>query len=185
MTMLAPPPAVTPEEFLAMPDAVAFELVDGQLVERNLGAESSSIAMRIGHFFEAHFDTDPIAHVFGSVATFKCFPVDPDMHRRADVSIILKSRLPGGKRPTGMLKLPPDLAVEVISPNDVWDEVSEKVELYLDSGYRVVWVADPRLRQVHVHRPDGRPVIYREDDMIDLPDVLPGFSRRVGDFFAS
>ena len=185
MTLLDEALFVTADEFLEMPDSVAFELVDGQLVERNLGAKSSRIAMRIGHFFEDHLEDDPVAHVFGSDATYKCFPDDPEMYRRADVSVILKSRLPGGQPPAGVIDIPPDVAVEVVSPNDLWYEVSSKVELYLSAGYRIVWVADPSTKQVHVHGLEIRPTVLKADDTIDLPDILPGFSRRVGDFFAA
>ena len=46
-TTLTSTAAVTPEELLNLPDAVSYELVDGKLVERNMGLESSEIAARI------------------------------------------------------------------------------------------------------------------------------------------
>jgi Uma2 family endonuclease len=78
----------------------------------------------------------------------------------------------------------PDLAVEVISPNDLYAEVDEKVAEWLEHGTRLVFVVNPRRRTVAVHR-SGQPVrILSEADVLDGEAVVPGWSLPVRDLFA-
>ena len=85
--------------------------------------------------------------------------------------------------PQAFWQLPPDLAVEVVSPNDRPQEIADKVDLYLTHGVPLVWVAYPRSRQVVVHRPGQEPLILSEGDTLDGGDVLPGFQLPVAEVF--
>ena len=85
--------------------------------------------------------------------------------------------------PEGYATIAPDLAVEVISPNDLFEEIAEKVQEYLSAGVRLVWVVDTATQPVHVHRPDGSGTILRAQDELTGEDVLPRFRTRVGDVF--
>ena len=77
----------------------------------------------------------------------------------------------------------PDLAVEVVSPNDRPAEVSEKVEAWLAAGTRMVWVVEPANRTLTLHAPGSADQTLTAQDAIDGGEVLPGFSCKVGDFF--
>jgi len=76
-----------------------------------------------------------------------------------------------------------DLAVEVVSTNDLFTEVARKAEEYLRAGVRRLWVVEPTLRVVYVYRPDGTISILRETHELDGEDVLPGFRCRVVELF--
>ncbi len=78
----------------------------------------------------------------------------------------------------------PDLAVEIVSPNDRADDINDKVHEYLEAGARLVWVFWPRRRAVMVHEPDQPIHELGPDDFLDGGDVLPGFRVRVADLFA-
>jgi len=54
----------------------------------------------------------------------------------------------------------PDLAVEVVSPEDRDSAVSAKVQQYLSAGTGRVWVVRPATQTVTVHRPDGSARTY-------------------------
>jgi Uma2 family endonuclease len=172
---------LTPEEFLRLPDSVAFELVDGQLVERNVSALSSCVAMRIGHLLGAEISQSAEAYVFGPDLSYQCFEGHPSRIRCADVSVIRKSRL--ANLEAGLMAIPADLAVEVLSPNDLSYDVNEKVEQYLDAGFGLVWVVDPNARIVHVHRRDGSVAKLHEKDEITGESALPSFRCKVAEFF--
>ncbi len=76
----------------------------------------------------------------------------PDLVRGPDAALVLRSRLPGGDlSEEGWVPVPPDLAVEVVSPNDSQREVLEKVGEYLDAGVRRVWVVYAKPRSVVVY----------------------------------
>jgi len=83
----------------------------------------------------------------------------------------------------GFLRIHPDLAVEVLSPNDTAYEIDEKVEEYLAAGVPLVWVVNPEKRIVEIHRKDGTVSKLRSTDEISGEDVLPGFRCPVAAFF--
>jgi Uma2 family endonuclease len=79
---------------------------------------------------------------------------------------------------------PPDLAVEVISPNDLYTEVDEKVADYLKYGTLLVFVVNPRRHTVAAHRP-GQPVqLYEGDAILDAEDIVPGWRLPLQDLFS-
>jgi Uma2 family endonuclease len=70
----------------------------------------------------------------------------------------------------------PDLVVEVISPNDKFTEVIEKVNAYLVDGVRLIVVLDPKLHQALIYTPDAEhPLNISGDAILDLSDVIAGF----------
>jgi Uma2 family endonuclease len=165
----------TPEDLLAMPDGKSYELVGGQLVERNMGAESSWIGgcllSRLNRFCEDH----EVGWAFPADNGYECFAHAPGLVRKPDVSFIRCSRLPGRKLPKGWVKVSPDLAVEVVSPNDTVYELEDKLEDYQKAGVPLVWVIYPNSRTVRVHRADGSITYLHEDDVLSGEDIIPGF----------
>lgn len=79
---------------------------------------------------------------------------------------------------------PPDLAVEVLSPDQQIDWFTEKIEFYLQHGVRLIWVVDPLAETVTVHRPEAEQDTLRAGDTLTGGDVLPGFSVPVADIFS-
>jgi Uma2 family endonuclease len=175
-------PTYTADELLRLPDEKDFELIDGHLVERHMGAESGYLeALVIAKLIPwAVVNRD---FVLGSSAGYQCFPDSPNRVVRPDVSFIRSERLEGGVVPEGWIKVAPDLAVEIVSPTDVFSDVVAKVADYLAVGVPLVWVVDPTLQEVHIHRRNGRPEILQTQDEFRDDAVLPGFSCRVGEFF--
>lgn len=172
----------TPEDLLKMPDGKDYELVDGQLVERKMGWESGWIGGQLYRFVAVHCAANKAGWVAPGESSYQCFPDAPDKVRRPDVSFIRADRLP--QPPKGHCPVAPDLVAEVISPNDSYEEVEEKVEEYLGAGVRLVWVINPSTRKVRVHRLKGTVTDLGEADELDGEDVLPGFRCRVGELFA-
>ena len=84
----------------------------------------------------------------------------------------------------GFFEGPPDLAVEVTSPEDTYADVHEKALFWIARGTRLVWVIEPMARFVTVYRPGDSQQTLRESDQLTGDDVLPDFAVRVGDLFA-
>ena len=82
----------------------------------------------------------------------------------------------------GVMTIPPDLAVEVVSDNDLVYEVDAKVLEYLNAGFPLVWVLSPVARSVQVHTVGGSTLLGPKD-RIDAGDLLPGWSCRVAELF--
>jgi Uma2 family endonuclease len=165
----------TPEDLLAMPDEKSYELVDGQLVERKMGAESSEVGgnlfLRLAPFCREH----DLGKVWPADNGFQCFPHDRGRVRKPDVSFVKRGRLPGDISPKGWIKIPPDLAVEVVSPNDLVEELEEKLDDYHKARVPLVWVIHPDQRRARVFRLDGPIVELGEDDELSGEDIIPGF----------
>jgi len=98
----------------------------------------------------------------------------PDTVRAADAAFISHGRAPDPP-PQGYAALAPDLAVEVVSPNDRAGEVQAKVGDWLTAGSLLVWVIDPVRRRAVVYRADGSVALLFEHDALDGEDVLPAF----------
>ena len=80
----------------------------------------------------------------------------------------------------------PELVVEIRSPSSTRKEAREKRQKYFDSGTLIVWDVEPKKHKIWVWEA-SQPELKREykaDDLIDCPQLLPGWTRKVGDFFA-
>jgi len=173
----------TPEDLLTMPDGYRYELVDGNLVERHMGwlagVVGTELLLRVGNFNHQH----RLGWVNqGGDGSYQPFP-GKRLVRKPDVSFVRFGRFPEERPPTGHAVLAPDLAAEVVSPNDLYEEVDRKIEEYVRAGVRLIWVISPENHTVRVYRPDGSSLSLREDDELDGEDVLPGFRCPVRDLF--
>lgn len=165
----------TPEDLLSMPDRKNYELVDGQLVERNMSVLSSWVGGQLYYELNAFLRQNPTGWAWPADLGYVCFPDAPKKVRKPDVSFIRAERLPEGPTSEGYEHIPPDLVVEVVSPNDLSYEVEAKVVEYLDAGVSLIWVIDPEARTVRVHRRDGTMSWLREADELSGEGVVPGF----------
>ena len=77
----------------------------------------------------------------------------------------------------------PILAVEILSPSDVIEDVNEKIDAYLEAGVAVVWIVDPYFRTVKVHRPDAEPELFNVRQELTAEPHLPGFRVPVSRLF--
>ncbi|HEY3997846.1 MAG TPA: Uma2 family endonuclease [Candidatus Xenobia bacterium] len=85
--------------------------------------------------------------------------------------------------PAGPVRVPPTLVVEIVSPDDSFSEVEEKVLTYLGAGVNLVWVVDPKARKVSVHRLGHPPVFVGRNDVLQ-DALLPGLAISLAELFA-
>ena len=160
-----------------------YELSQGELVPMtpvnfNHGRIVVRFARKLDQFVEERG--------LGAVGTEIGFRLarNPDTLRAPDIAFVARSREPQGAAAEKFAELAPDLAVEVLSPDDSASDVLKKVEEYLASGVLLVWVADPATQTVTVYRSleDVRVRTAQQD--LDGGDVLPGFRCKIADIFA-
>ncbi len=181
---MSPGTLMTAEELrhLRLPNT-RTELVKGVLVVREpAGYEHGAIAMKlalaVGRFLELH----PLGHLVAAETGFR-LASDPDTVRAPDVGFVSRARHPT-PAPRGYAPFAPDLAIEVLSPDDRPGEVLAKVGDWLDAGTRLVWVVDPIRRLARVYRADGTESFVAESDALDGEDVLDGFRHPLADVLA-
>jgi Uma2 family endonuclease len=183
-TVLPTKSEYTPEALLAMPDGKCYELVDGQLVERNVSLLSSLVGARIISMLDSFSRPNDLGWVFAQDCGYQCFPDSPRKVRKPDASFIRRDRLPLDQlEDEGYSTMPPDLVAEVVSAGDSAYDVEARVEEYLSAGVKLVWVVYPPTRTVHIYRLDGSPSKLASTDELTGEDVLPGFRCRVADLF--
>lgn len=165
---------ITADELLAMGDIGRCELMYGELVMMTpAGVPHGIVAARFGRFLSEFVDQHDLGIVLAAETGFK-IESNPDLVRAPDASFVRKDQLLGGL-PRGFFEGVPDLAVEVISPDDSKREISEKVNMWLAHGTKTVWVADPKSMTVVVHRVGEKPQKLGTRDEIQDEPVLPGF----------
>ena len=159
-----------------------YELVDGELEARDMGSSRHSgvgtrLIIRLGGYVE----TQKLGGVYGPDATFQI----GSNERLPDVSFISAARIPAEGETEKKWMVAPDLAVEVVSPNESWAKVNHKVREYFAAGVKQVWLISLELEEVHVcaaDSPKAIAVLSAEDDLAS-ESLLPGFRCRVSELF--
>ena len=176
---------MTAEELIELPaDDYKYELVEGELIRMPpTGGEHGKLAARLVRLLDEYAE----AHDLGIVCTAEAGFIlrrTPDTVRAPDVSFVAKDRIPATGVPKTYWPFAPDLAVEVVSPSDRFDEVQTKVADYLAAGARLVWVVHPTTRTVFVYRSAHNVQALGEADELNGEEVLTGFRCPVSRVFA-
>jgi Uma2 family endonuclease len=166
----------------AAPEKRLCELIDGTLVEKEMGQYESRLAVILAHFIETYLDTHNLGVCFGEAAMLR---IVPGVVRLPDVSFVSWDKLPNHELPAEPIaNLVPDLAVEVLSASNTRREMENKRREYFQGGARLVWEIDPATRTARMYTgPDQ----FQEIDLtgsLDGGDVLPGFTLPLSQLFA-
>jgi Uma2 family endonuclease len=176
---------VTAEQFWEMPDIPGrqLELVEGEIVEMPTpGVIHNLIVSLLHHLLYTFAAERDLGLVFGDNTSYLLSQA-PDTMRIPDVSLVLWEHVPEDGVPERFWSIPPDLAIEVVSPSDRASDVHDKVYEYLASGTQLVWVLWPTTRSVTVFGKGSANGEFGVDAELDGGDVLPGFRVRVTDLF--
>ncbi|MDQ3607441.1 MAG: Uma2 family endonuclease [Actinomycetota bacterium] len=154
-------------------EGVRHELVRGELTTAPLrGFEEGVIVSRTGCDLGGHVDEHDLGDVTARIGC-RLFS-DPDTVRAPDVAFIARARVEATGRSEGYLAGAPDLAIEIVSPDDTSAEVHEKVLDWLAASTRLVLVVHPRPRTITAYRSATDIAILREADTLDASDVVDG-----------
>ena len=173
---------MTADELLNMPDdRFRYELVRGELRKMPFADHvHSERALAIGASLLIHARANRLGRVYGADTGFE---LAPDHVRAPDAAFVRAERADAAQDSDGFFPGPPDLAVEVVSPDDLYMDVEEKIADWLDAGALAVVVANPSGRTVEIRRSRTDVVILNEDDVLEVQDVVPGWRMAVADIF--
>jgi Uma2 family endonuclease len=175
---------LTADDLLRMPDdGHRYELVRGELRRMPpAGHVHGRVTINFTTPLDQHVRAQSLGAVYAAETGFK-LASNPDVVRAPDVAFVRRERVEAIGDVEGYWPGAPDLAVEVVSPNDVYTEVEEKVFDWLDAGARLVVVLNPRKRAVTAYRSLSNIVVLTEKDALDCSDVVPGFTIAVREIF--
>ena len=174
----------TAEELFNMPDdGYRYELVRGELRKMApAGSEHGDISADIHISLGSYVKANRLGRTRVAEPGF-ILERAPDSVRAPDVAFVRRERIEGIGKTIRFWPEAPDMAIEVISPNDRYSEVNEKVADWLAAGTRMVVVVNPRNRTVNVHTPDNA-ITLEMGDALDGGDVVPGWQMPLSDIFA-
>jgi Uma2 family endonuclease len=174
---------VTIEDFVKLPepaDGSREELLRGEVITMPPPqSRHGLIQLQIGFLLKSVIGPKKLGWVM--TETGVVVERDPDSFFGPDVVFWSIRRVP--QRPERYLEIPPDLVVEVLSPDDRKAAVRGKIRDYLKSGVKLVWLVDPDVQTVTVYEGSMRGIELDEDETITGGDVLPEFSSMVAEFF--
>jgi Uma2 family endonuclease len=194
---------LTAEEFYDLYAGQDFELVRGRVVEARSGLPISGwytqtaealglpvageamtnpihglLQSRLSALLENYLAGSPVGKVVANTGFI--LKRNPDITRAPDVAFVTTERIGTNPIPErGFWEVAPDLAVEIVSPDDRADAAYEKVQEYLRAGVRLVWVIYPRQRKLHRFRPVEVGSLAPDANTLSGEDVLPGFELRL------
>ncbi|WP_047816879.1 Uma2 family endonuclease [Rhodopirellula islandica] len=175
-------PAAAEDLAILHAQGVMCELVDGQLVEKQMGFKESLLAAVLIEFLSAFARQHKLGIVSGPDGFVTLFP---DLIRGPDVAFLSWDRLPGGRLPEEAFpRIVPDLVVEVLSPGNTRAEMARKRREYFHAGVRLVWTVDPIRRSVAIFTTATQSSVLGETESLDGGDVLPGLKISLAEVFA-
>jgi len=173
---------MTADELLRLPrGAHRYELVRGELhTMAPAGADHGYIALNIGSLLRDYVRANNLGRVYAAETGFR-IERNPDTVRAPDAAFVRAERV---QPSPGYIEGAPDLAVEVVSPNDTYTEVTTKVAEWFRAGARLVWIINPTGNVVTVYTADGQSRVVADDETLDGGDVIPGLHITVRDIFS-
>jgi Uma2 family endonuclease len=124
----------------------------------------------------------PRGKIYGGEAYFR-IRKDPETNVGIDVALATAQQVAAVKKKSSFVDGPPILAVEVLSPNDKQQDITDAIGEYLECGVKQVWIVDAVAETVTVYRPGHEPVLYARSQTLPGGDDLPGFSCSVAEIF--
>jgi Uma2 family endonuclease len=174
---------LTAKDLVEMGEEGEFcELVDGELVRMSPSFLPEARVVRttlllLGTFVSQH----RLGEIFGPDLGYE---LTPHRVRAPDVSFVSAEKLAAYGNPQEFAKVVPDLAVEVISPEVKYGYLQRKIRDYFEAGVRLLWIVDPEMQTVTVHRSLVDLRVLTATDTLSGEDVISGFSCLIAELFA-
>jgi Uma2 family endonuclease len=169
-----------PRPFALLDPEKQLEWVNGHAeVKEMAGARHSRIGMRLSTRLNLFVEAQHLGAVYGPDATFTF----GKRERMPDIAFVAAARIPPEGDPIGPWKIAPDLAVEIVSPNDLIEEIETKLSEYFAAEVKQVWLVSPQLQTVSVYDALNKVTILQATDELTSPALLPGFCCLVAELF--
>jgi len=168
---------VTVDELEKLSLPYPAELYNGKVVFKMAAYAHGKIQLRIAMKLGSYLESNPIGEAV-TETNFQLWPERRNQSRIPDIAFVKKERVPADQ--WRFADLAPDLAVEIISPEDNFLKVMNKVDAYLEQGTQIVWVVIADTREVLVCTAASK---HSVRDVLTAPELLPGFELPVEKIF--
>ncbi|HEX8198417.1 MAG TPA: Uma2 family endonuclease [Pyrinomonadaceae bacterium] len=177
---------MTADELLVLPNSrYGYELVRGKLKKYMPGGNLHGIIIgRLARLISNYVHDNNLGETPAAETGYKIF-FDPDTVRAPDISFISKEKLMRIGITEKFFPAAPDLAVEVVSPNDREKDIQGKIADYLIADVPLIWIVRPKNQTITVYRPDQEPQVLSRSNNLDGGNALPGFSCSLEQIFGN
>lgn len=159
-------------------DIEGYEYSNGELIPMAAAVIlHGKISVRVIRYLDPYVHQNQLGEVYTAETSF----LVGERVMKPDVAFVDGTKVPIDE--TKGFPIPPDLAVEVISPTDILWNVYEKALAYLDAGTRLVWVIEPVAQTVTVFRSKLDIKTLTHNETLTGEDVIEGFSCPVAQLF--
>ena len=169
--------SMTLEEFLES-DLEGYEYIKGEIIRMPAASLEHGIICSKVYLSLALYVQE---HQLGIVVTPDTGFQVGERVLKPDVAFLSTDSLPDDH--SRACPVPPDLAVEVVSPSDAFQRVIDKAFAYLEAGTQIVWVLEPRSKTIMVFRSEIDIKTLTRKDTLTGEDVVEGFSCPVAQLF--
>ncbi len=171
------PIKMTLQEFLES-DLEGYEYIKGELIPMPpTSVEHGYISANLSSLLHLYVRENQLGRVIISDTGFRV----GEQVLIPDIAFLANARIPDNLSKAS--PIPPDLAVEVVSPTDVLYRVEEKAFAYLEAGTQLVWVLKPRSKTVTIYRSETDITLLTRNDTLTGENVIEGFSCQVAELF--
>ena len=158
-----------------------YEIVDGQPEEKEMpGARHGGVCGRLTVKLGIYLTANPLGELYPETS----FQIGRN-ERIPDLAFVSAARIPPEGEPEAKWPIPPDLALEVISPNDLYEKVYAKTMEYLTAGVQQVWLVSPEHHTVTIYRSATNIMAFAGDGELVSEDLFPGFRCPLREIFTS
>jgi Uma2 family endonuclease len=181
------------DDYIRECDRSPFELIDGERIEKMPTVFGPSELMNLLYNLLFMYTSQ---HKMGRVYSETTF-ILPGSHSAnwvkgsfvPDIMFFAGTRIDDYKaanpdyaaRP---LELIPDLVVEVVSPTDLYSDISRKIDACLSIGVRLIWLLDPQRGAAVVYASGQPPLPLASDGVLSGGEVVAGFEVALSALFA-
>lgn len=176
--------AGTAEELAQMPSGGnRYELVNGVLnMISPAGGRHGRVTVRVNKLLAIHVDDHGLGETFAAETGF-LLARNPDTVRAPDAAFVSQQKMQTLVDDSGFVPYAPDLAVEVVSPNESFADIERKAFNWLDSGTMLVLIVEPDSETVHAYRSRSNITVLTSNEFLDATDVVDGWRVKVSAFF--
>jgi Uma2 family endonuclease len=167
--------SVLAQNTVSVDDIERYEVIDGVRVEREpMGAFETVLASWLCHLINSFAAGKKLGLAVNEVLFI--LNAARNLKRRPDVAFVSYARWPAPVvARASAWNVVPDLAIEIVSPTNLAEEIDRKITDYFQSGVRLVWVFYPDSGRVYVYQSPTHVSIVERTDTLDGGEVLPGF----------
>lgn len=156
-----------------------YEYVNGKLEKKSMpNAKHSGIAGRLTGELFIYLKKHKIGRVYPEAH----FQIGADK-RVPDVAFVSAERIPSDGEPQKFWSFAPDLAIEIVSPTDFYQDVLDKIDEYFKAGVKQVWLINPEKENLTVYFSFDETKVFSKTDFLSCEEILPKFRLKLSDIF--